>query len=103
MLCPACHFDNPGHHQFCIHCHATLFLRCPKCWHEQSTRFTCKKCDADMDSLWRSQAGAAEAVLVRQESTNMEESSRRGVAKINGIGAFLWLRSFDNNLAPLVE
>ena len=42
-----------------------------------------------MDNLWRAQAAAAEAVLVKEESTNMEESSRRAVAKINGIGMFL--------------
>jgi hypothetical protein len=89
MVCPRCHLETLGHNQFCPHCHATLFFRCPKCWHEQATRFICEKCGVDMDNYWRVEAASAKAVLVNEESTNMEESSKRAIAQINTVGMLL--------------
>lgn len=72
MLCPACHFENPGHHQFCGHCHHTLFFRCPNCSHEQSAPNICAKCGTDIDKFWRVRLATAQAQRIKEDADHRE-------------------------------
>lgn len=47
MQCPKCGQENAGGVQFCTRCHATLFFKCPVCWHTQATCGRCEKCGTD--------------------------------------------------------
>jgi uncharacterized membrane protein YvbJ len=72
MVCPACHAANPSGIQFCTHCHATLFFRCPQCWHEQTTNQKCEKCGMDIDNFWRAQVATAEIIEIKEEAEHRE-------------------------------
>ncbi len=50
--CPVCGQDSPVTAQFCIHCHAILIRRCPKCWHQQREGNVCEKCGANFALCW---------------------------------------------------
>ncbi len=50
--CPVCQQDNTATAQFCIHCHAILIRRCPKCWHEQRVGNVCENCGANFAFCW---------------------------------------------------
>lgn len=50
--CPVCRQDNSVTAHFCIHCHAILIRRCPKCWHEQREGNLCEHCGANFALCW---------------------------------------------------
>ena len=50
--CPVCQQANPTTAQFCVHCHAVLIRRCPKCWHQQREGNVCEKCGTNFALYW---------------------------------------------------
>ena len=77
--CPVCGQDNSATAQFCIHCHAILIRRCPKCWHEQREGNVCEHCGANFALCW-------ETALER----SMQEEDRVQLATFGAaVGAFV--------------